>query len=144
MRRALILTLLTLAAAAPASAAGPALTLGPTNASFLAVDRSLWVQVSWTPPSRSTDVTVVVQQGSSTLKTLQSKHWMIGKKTFTLSLPRTVPDGAVLTLKVRAKSSAGSASRTVSVPLSARRDRVESRACSPGDICSRTCSRSSC
>jgi len=118
MRRALILTLLTLAAAAPASAAGPALTLGPTNASFLAVDRSLWVQVSWTPPSRSTDVTVVVQQGSSTLKTLQSKHWMIGKKTFTLSLPRTVPDGAVLTLKVRAKSSAGSASRTVSVPLS--------------------------
>ena len=73
MRRALILTLLTLAAAAPASAAGPALTLGPTNASFLAVDRSLWVQVSWTPPSRSTDVTVVVQQGSSTLKTLQSE-----------------------------------------------------------------------
>ena len=118
MRRALILTLLSLAAAAPASAAGPSLTLGPTNASFLAVDRSLWVQVSWTPPSRSTDVTVVVQQGSSTLKTLQTRHWMIGKKTFTLSLPRTVADGAVLTLKVRAKSSAGSASRTVSVPLS--------------------------
>jgi hypothetical protein len=117
MRRALILTLLALAAAAPASAAGPVFKLGPTSASFLAVDHTLWVQVNWTPPARSTDVTVVVEHGSSTLKTLQTKHWMIGKKTFTLSLPRSLPDGATLTLKVRASSSAGSDSRTLSVPL---------------------------
>jgi hypothetical protein len=118
MRRALILTLLVLAVAAQASAAGPALKLGPTNASFLAVDRSLWVQVSWTPPGRATDVTIVVQQGSTTLKTLQAKHWLVGKKTFTLAIPRTVANGSSLTVKVRARSGAGSDSRTVSVPLS--------------------------
>jgi hypothetical protein len=117
MRRALILTLLALAAAAPASAAGPSLKLGPTSASFLAVDRSLWVQVSWTPPGRATDVTVVVQQGSSTLRTFRAKRWLVGKKTFTLAIPRSVADGSSLTVKVRARSGAGSASRTVSVPL---------------------------
>lgn len=118
MRRALILTLLALAAAAPASAAGPTLKLGPTNATYLAIDRSLWVRVAWTPPGRATDVTVVVQQGSSTLRTLQAKHWLVGKKTFMLAIPRSVADGSSLTVKVRARSGAASASRTVSVPVS--------------------------
>jgi hypothetical protein len=116
MRRALVLSLLLLAVAGPASAAGPAFKLGSTTASFLAVDRSLWVQVRWTPPARATDVTVVVQQGAQTLKTFKATHWLVGKKTFTLSLPRSVPDGASLTVKVRGHSSAGTDTRTLSIP----------------------------
>jgi hypothetical protein len=73
--------------------------------------------VNWSPPASATDVTVVVAQGTHTLKTFRTKHWLVGKKTFTLSLPRSVPDGTTLTVQVGARSSAGSDSRTVSVPL---------------------------
>jgi hypothetical protein len=117
MRRVLLLSLLVLAAVAPAASAGPAFKLGTTTASFLAVDRSLWVQVDWSPSAKATDVTVVVAQGSHTLKTLRATHWLVGKKTFTLAVPRSVPNGATLTVQVGARSSSGSDSRTVSVPL---------------------------
>jgi hypothetical protein len=118
MRRALLLSLLVLAAAAPASAAGPAFTLTAPTAHYLAVDNSLWVKTAWTPPSRATDVTVVVAQGSRTLKTLRAKRWLIGTKTFTLTLPRSLAAGTTLSVRVRASSSAGNAQRTISVPLS--------------------------
>jgi hypothetical protein len=60
---------------------------------------------------------VVVQQGSQTLKTLRAKRWLIGTKTFTLSLPRSLSPATALTVQVRVSSSAGSAQKTVSVPL---------------------------
>jgi hypothetical protein len=118
MRRALLLSLLVLAAAAPASAAGPVFTLTPPTAHFLAVDSSLWVKTAWTPSARPTDVTVVVQQGTQTLKTLRAKRWLIGTKTFTLTLPRSLRAGTTLRVSVRASSSAGHAQSTISVPLS--------------------------
>ena len=117
MRRPLLLSLLVLAAAAPASAAAPTFTLTPPTAHYLAVDHSLWIKAAWTPPALSTDVTVVVQQGSQTLKTLRAKRWLIGTKTFTLSLPKSIPTGTALTVRVRATSSAGSAQKATSVPL---------------------------
>ena len=117
MRRALLLSLLVLAVAAPASAAGPAFTLTAPTVHYLAVDHSLWVKTAWTPPSLATNVTVVVQQGSHTLKTLRAKRWLIGTKTFTLTLPKTLAAGSALSVQVRATSSAGSAQKTVSIPL---------------------------
>jgi hypothetical protein len=117
MRRALLLSLLVFAAAAPASAAGPAFTLTAPSVHYLAVDRSLWVKTAWTPPALATNVTVVVQQGSHTLKTLRATRWLIGAKTFTLTLPRSIPAGTDLSVQVRASSSAGSAQKTISIPL---------------------------
>jgi hypothetical protein len=80
MRRALLLSLLVFAVAAPASAAGPAFSLTSPSVHYLAVDHSLWVKTTWTPPALATDVTVVVQQGSHTLKTLRAKRWLIGRQ----------------------------------------------------------------
>ena len=117
MRRALLLSLLVFAVAAPASAAGPTFTLTAPTVHYLAVDHSLWVKTAWTPPTLATNVTVVVQQGSHTLKTLRATRWLIGTKTFTLSLPKSIPAGTALTVQVRATSSAGSAQKTISVPL---------------------------
>jgi hypothetical protein len=120
MRRALLLAPLALAAIAPAAtavAAAPTLELSKTNATFLAVDHSLWVHVEWTPPAKATDLTVVVKNGSQTLKTLQARHWLVGAKTFDLTLPRSVPDGSTLRVTVHASSVAGSADSAVSVPL---------------------------
>lgn len=117
MRRALLVSLLVLAAAVPAAAAAPTFTLSPPTAHFLAVDSSLWIKTSWTPPTRATEVTVVVSQGSHTLRTLHVKRWLIGTKTFTLSLPKTLAAGGSLSVAVRATSSAGSAQKTISVPL---------------------------
>jgi hypothetical protein len=117
MRRALLLSLLVLAAAAPASAAAPAFTLMPPTAHYLAVDHSLWIKAAWTPPTLSTDVTVVVQQGTHTLRTLRAKRWLIGTKTFVLSLPRSLTPGVALSVQVRASSKAGRAQQTVSVSL---------------------------
>ena len=121
MRRALLLSLVVLVAAVPAAvsapAATPAFTLTPPTAHFLVVDHSLWVKTAWTPPTRATDVTVVVAQGSHTLKTLRATRWLVGTKTFTLALPKSLPQGATLTVQVRASSSAGTARRTISVPL---------------------------
>jgi hypothetical protein len=118
MRRALLLSLLVFAIAAPASAAGPTFALTAPTVHFLAVDNSLWVKTAWTPAERPTDVTVVVQQGSHTLKTLRAKRWLIGTKTFTLTLPRSLATGTALSVRVRASSSAGNAQKTISVPLS--------------------------
>jgi ABC-type sugar transport system substrate-binding protein len=118
MRRALVLALLVLTALVPAASAGPSLALQPTKATFLAVDRSLWVRVAWTPPTRSTNVTVVVLQGTRTVKTFQAKHWLVGTKTFELALPRSIPNGSTLHLKVRASSSAGSDQSALDVVLS--------------------------
>jgi hypothetical protein len=117
MRRALLLSLLVLAAAAPASAAAPSFSLTPPSAHYLAVDHSLWIKAAWTPPTLATDVTVVVQQGTHTLRTLRAKRWLIGTKTFTLSLPKSLTPGTALFVQVRASSSAGSAQKTVSVSL---------------------------
>jgi hypothetical protein len=118
MRRAFLLSLLVFAVAAPASAAGQTFTLTAPTVHYLAVDHSLWVKTAWTPPTLATNVTVVVQQGSHTLRTLRAKRWLIGTKTFTLSVPKSIPTGTALTVQVRATSSAGSAQRTTSVPLS--------------------------
>jgi hypothetical protein len=117
MRRALVLALLVLTSLAPAASAGSALKLQSTKATFLAVDHSLWVHVSWTPPAASTNVTVVVQQGHHTLRTFQARHWLVGAKTFQLALPRSVPNGSTLHLKVHAQSSAGSDSSSFDVAL---------------------------
>jgi hypothetical protein len=120
MRRALLLAPLALAAivpAATAATAAPKLELSKTTATFLAVDRSLWVHVEWTPPAKATDLTVVVKNGSQTLKTLQVRHWLVGAKTFELPLPRSLPNGSTLRLSVHASSAAGSADGTLSVPL---------------------------
>jgi hypothetical protein len=117
MRRALLLSLFVLAAAAPASAAGPTFALSAPTVHFLAVDNSLWVKTAWTPAQRPTDVTVVVQQGSHTLKTMRAKRWLIGTKTFTLTLPRSLSTDVALRVQVRARSSAGTARKTLSVPL---------------------------
>jgi hypothetical protein len=117
MRRALLLSLLVLAAAVPASAAGPTFALSAPTVHFLAVDNSLWVKTAWTPAQRPTDVTVVVQQGSHTLKTMRAKRWLIGTKTFTLTLPRSLSTDVALRVQVRVRSSAGTARKTLSVPL---------------------------
>ena len=117
MRRAFLLSLLVFAVAAPASAAGQTFTLTAPSVHYLAVDHSLWVKATWTPPALATNVTVVVQQGSHTLKTLRAKRWLIGTKTFTLSLPRSLATGSSLSVRVRASSSAGNDQKTVSVPL---------------------------
>jgi hypothetical protein len=117
MRRALLLSLLVFAIAAPASAAGPTFALTSPTVHYLAIDNSLWVKATWTPPTLPTDVTVVVQQGSRTVKTLKATHWLIGTKTFTLSVPKAILAGGPLSVQVRATSSAGSDRKTISVPL---------------------------
>lgn len=117
MRRALVLSLLLLAAAVPAQAAAPTLALTSPSVHYLAVDRSLWVKTAWTPSTLATNVTVVVQQGSHTLRTLRVSRWLIGTKTFTLALPKTLPATGDLRVQVHATSSAGSDQQTVTVAL---------------------------
>ena len=74
----------------------------------------VFTQSEW---STARKCTVVVQQGTTTLKTLRATRWLIGSKMFNLTLPKTLTTGGQLRVRVRATSSAGSDQKTIDLTL---------------------------
>jgi hypothetical protein len=122
MRRLLLTSVAGLAVACalvalPAAAAKPALTVTKVRADWIGSSHRIFVDTSWTPKSLETKVTVKITVDGTTLRTLQVKRWVIGRKLFKLTVPSTVPGGAKARIEVRASSSAGQDRRTVTLDL---------------------------
>jgi hypothetical protein len=101
---------------AAASAATP-LTVTKVRADWIGSSHRIFVDTSWTPKRLETKVTVKISVNGESLRTLQVKHWVIGRKLFKLTVPETVAAGSTARIEVRASSKAGSAHRTISLDL---------------------------
>jgi hypothetical protein len=121
MRRLLLTSIACLTAtcalvALPAAAATP-LTVTKVRADWIGSSHRIFVDTSWTPKSLETKVTVKITVNGSTLRTLQVKRWVIGRKLFKLTVPSSVPGGAKARIEVRASSAAGADHRTITLDL---------------------------
>ena len=121
MRRLLLTSIACLAtactlAALPAAAATP-LTVTKVHADWIGSARRIFVDTSWTPKSLETKVTVRITVDGKSLRTLQVKQWVIGRKLFKLTVPSSVPGGATARIEVRASSAAGQDRRVVRLAL---------------------------
>jgi hypothetical protein len=119
MRRALpvILALVALAApvAGPAGAARTSLSFTTAKGTWIGVDRTLYVQLAWSPAAPATNVAVTVRRGGHVVGHVTASSWYLGHKTFGVPVPGHTRRGATLTVTVRATSSAGNVIKTVSV-----------------------------
>jgi hypothetical protein len=123
MRR-LLITSIALAATATAAAALPAtagsqtpLKVTKVHATWLPSSHRIFVDTSWTPKRFQTRVTVKISVDGDSLRTLQAKNWVIGRKLFQLTLPDTVTTGSQARIDVRVQSDAGSARDHVTLEL---------------------------
>ncbi len=123
MRRMLI-TSIALAATAGSLAALPAtagsktpLTVTKVHATWLGSSHRIFVDTSWTPKRYQTRVTVKISVNGDSLRTLQAKNWVIGRKLFQLTVPETVTTGSAARIEVRVQSQAGSARHHVTLDL---------------------------
>jgi hypothetical protein len=103
--------------ALPAAAAKPSLTVTKVRADWIGSTHRIYVDTTWTPKSLATKVTVKITVNGESLRTLQVKRWVIGRKLFKLTVPTTVPGGAKARIEVRANSAAGEDHRTVTLDL---------------------------
>jgi hypothetical protein len=120
MRRALplVLALAALAlpaVAVPAAAAPASLWLTTARGTWIGVDRTLYVQLAWSPAAQATDVAVTVRRRGQVVGRVTASSWYLGHKIFGVILPGRTPRGGTLSVTVRASSSAGRAIKTVSV-----------------------------
>jgi hypothetical protein len=123
MRR-LVLTLLALVSAAlmltamPSSAATDTpLTLTKLRADWIGSKHQIFVDTTWTPKRFATRVTVKISVNGNSLRTLQVKRWVIGRKLFKLTVPDSVAAGSKARIQVRVRSTAGTDKRSVSLDL---------------------------
>src|SRR4051812_19374560 len=93
------------------------LTVTKVRADWIGSSHRIFIDLSWTPKSVETKVTVKVSVAGSPLRTLQVTRWVIGRKLFKLTVPETVAPGATARIQVRASSSAGEDHRTVWLEL---------------------------
>jgi hypothetical protein len=123
MRRSILMSLaLGLAAvvipAAPAAApAKTSLTLTKLRADWFGSTRKIFIDTTWTPKRFETAVTVKITVNGNSLRTLQVKRWVIGRKLFKLTVPDSVAPGSKARIEVRIKSEAGTDKRTVPLEL---------------------------
>ena len=123
MRR-LVLTLLALVSAAlmltamPSSAATDTpLTLTKLRADWIGSKHQIFVDTTWTPKRFATRVTVKISVNGNSLRTLQVKRCVIGRKLFKLTVPDSVAAGSKARIQVRVRSTAGTDKRSVSLDL---------------------------
>jgi hypothetical protein len=119
MRRALPLVLalaaLVLAAAGPAGAAPGTLAFTSTKGTWIGVDRTLYVQLAWSPAAPATNLAVTVRRSGHVVGHVTATGWYLGHKTFGLPIPGRTRSGGTLSVTVHASSSAGNVMKTVSI-----------------------------
>jgi hypothetical protein len=123
MRR-MILTSLALVATAPmftampsAVAADAPLTLTKLRADWIGSKHQIFVETTWTPKRFKTLVTVKISVNGESLRTLQVKRWVIGRKLFKLTVPDSVGAASKARIEVRVQSQAGTDKRSVKLDL---------------------------
>ena len=117
MSVALGLAAVALTAAPPASRADTSLTLTKVRADWFGGTHRIFIDTTWTPKRFKTQVTVKISVNGKSLRTLQVKRWVIGRKLFKLTVPTTVTGGSKARIEVRASSAAGEDHRTVTLDL---------------------------
>ncbi|MDX6538834.1 MAG: hypothetical protein QOI71_444 [Gaiellales bacterium] len=93
------------------------LTVTKVRADWIGSSHRIFVDLAWTPKSLATRITVKISVNGTKLRTLQVKHWVIGRKLFKLTVPTTVVGGSKARIEVRASSAAGEDHRTVTLDL---------------------------
>ena len=86
------------------------------RADWLGSSHRIFVDTTWTPKRFETRVTVKISVNGDSLRTLQAKHWVIGRKLFQLTVPETVAAGSKARIEVRVQLG-GRAARTTHVTL---------------------------
>ncbi len=112
-----IATACALLALPAATGAKTPLTVTKVRADWIGSSHRIFIDLSWTPKSVETKVTVEVSVAGSPLRTLRVRRWVIGRKLFKLTVPAAVAPGATARIRVRASSSAGEDHRTVWLEL---------------------------
>ena len=117
MRRSLTVVAVLAATLCAPAAASASIQLTVARVDWFPLHHQLWVRTAWTPARYATNVRVLVWQASGRIRTVHALHWLIGRKTFRLVLPRSIPTGTVVTADVRVASRAGVATRRLRVTL---------------------------
>src|SRR3954471_15755268 len=109
---ALMATALGLTAVPSAPAADRALTV-KLSADWIGSKHQIFVDTTWTPKRFQTQVTVKISVNGQSLRTLQVKHWVIGRKLFKLTVPESVAEDSKARIEVRIRSEAGTDQRSI-------------------------------
>jgi hypothetical protein len=113
---ALVTTALALTAT-PSAAATDTLTLTKLRADWIGSKHQIFVDTTWTPKRFATQVTVKISVNGQSLRTLQVKRWVIGRKLFKLTVPESVTEDSKARIEVRIHSQAGTDKRAVKLDL---------------------------
>ena len=114
---ALVATAGTLAAAPATAGSKTPLKLTKVRATWLGSSHRIFIDTTWAPRRFETRVTVKISVNGDSLRTLQAKNWVIGRKLFQLTVPETVTTGSEARIEVRVQSQAGSARHHVTLDL---------------------------
>ena len=87
------------------------------RADWIGSSHRIFVDTTWTPKRFETQVTVKISVNGESLRTLQVKHWVIGRKLFKLTVPDSVAAGSKARIEVRVHSEAGDDHRVVTLDL---------------------------
>ena len=122
MRRILLTSLALVTAALaltamPSAAATDTLTLTKLHADWIGSKHQIFVDTTWTPKRFATQVTVKISVNGESLRTLQVKRWVIGRKLFKLTVPESVSEDSKARIEVRIHSEAGTDKRSVKLDL---------------------------
>lgn len=117
MSVALGLAAVALSAAPSASLADTSLTLTKVRADWFGSSHRIFIDTTWTPKRFKTQVTVKISVNGESLRTLQVRRWVIGRKLFKLTVPDSVAAGSKARIEVRITSEAGAAKRAVVLDL---------------------------
>jgi hypothetical protein len=114
---ALVATALVFTAMPSAVAADTPLTLTKLRADWIGSKHQIFVETIWSPKRFKTQVTVKISVNGETLRTLQVKRWVIGRKLFKLTVPDSVAAASKARIEVRIQSEAGTDKRSVKLDL---------------------------
>jgi hypothetical protein len=117
MSLALGLAAVALTAAPAAAPAKTPLTLTKLRADWFGSTRKIFIDTTWTPKRFKTAVTVKITVNGNSLRTLQVKRWVVGRKLFKLTVPDSIAAGSKARIEVRVESEAGTDKRTVPLDL---------------------------
>jgi hypothetical protein len=114
---ALVTAALALTAMPSAAATDTPLTLTKLRADWIGSKHQIFVDTTWTPKRFATQVTVKISVNGESLRTLQVKRWVIGRKLFKLTVPDSVAAESTARIEVRIRSDAGTDKRSVKLDL---------------------------
>ena len=84
-----------------AAATDTSLTLTKLRADWIGSKHQIFVDTTWTPKRFATQVTVKISVNGESLRTLQVKRWVIGRKLFKLTVPESVTEDSKARIEVR-------------------------------------------